>query len=118
MIRRKKSFWYIREIRPGMSRVNIIVTIIKLNAERTFIRGSKTHRVAEFLVGDKTGIITLVIWDEMIDKIKVGETYYIKNLRPKMYMNQLRVVFTKSTTIEPAPFKISIKEINTAPRIY
>ncbi len=118
MIRRKKDFWYIREIRPNMNKVNLIVTIVKLNAERTFIRGAKKHRVAEFLVGDRTGIITLVIWDEMIDKIKVGETYYIKNLRPKMYMNQLRVVFTKSTTIEPAPFKIPLKEINTTPKIY
>ena len=118
MARRKRAFWYIREIKPNMNKVSLIVTIVKLNSEKKFVRGTKTHRVAEFLVGDKTGIITLVIWDDMIDKIKVGETYYIKGLRPKMYMNQLRVVFTKTTTIEPAPFKIPLREINTAPKIY
>lgn len=113
MLRNKKEFINVREIKPNMLGVNIIVTIVKLNSKKSFVRGSRRHEVAEFLVGDRTGVITLVVWDDMIEKIKIGESYVIKNLKPKIYMNQLRVVFTRSTKIEPAPFKIPICEINS-----
>ena len=113
MLRNKKEFLSVKEIKPYMLCVNIIVTVIKLNSKKSFVRGNRTHEVAEFLVGDRTGVIVLVVWDDMIEKIKVGESYAIRNLKPKIYMNQLRVVFTKSTMIEPAPYKIPLCEINS-----
>lgn len=117
MPRRKKEFWYISEIKPNSGKINIIVTIINKISIRSFDRGGEKHRVAEFLVGDQTGVIILVIWDELIEKVQIGKTYLIKNIRPKIYMNQLRIVCTKDSTIEPAPYRISLKEINTSPKI-
>ena len=73
--------------------------------------------VAEVLVGDKTGVIVLVVWDDLIDKIKEKETYIIRNLRPRIYKNQMRVICTKDSTIEVAPYRIPLKEVNIATRI-
>jgi len=117
MPKRKREFWYISEIRPSLGRVDIVVTVIRIQSLKKFFRGDEIHRVAEVLVGDKTGIIVLVVWDDLIDKIKEKETYIIRNLRPRIYKNQMRVICTKDSTIEAAPFRIPLKEVNIATRI-
>jgi len=117
MPKRKREFWYIREIRPSLGRVDIVVTVIRIQSLKKFFRGDEIHRVAEILVGDRTGIIVLVVWDDLIDKIKEKETYIIRNLRPRIYKNQMRVICTKDSTIEEAPYRIPIGEINIVSRI-
>lgn len=117
MPKRKREFWYISEIKPSVGRVDIVVTVIKIKALKKFFKGNEIHRVAEILVGDRTGITILVVWDDLIDKVKEKETYIIRNLRPKMYKNQMRMICTKDSTIEAAPFKIPIREINVTPKI-
>ena len=117
MPRKRKEFWHISEIKPTSGKINIIATVISRISYKSFKRGEETHHVAEFLVGDRTGIIVLVIWDDLIDKIEIGETYLISNIRPRLYMNQLRIVCTKDSKIEKAPFRISLDEINTSPKI-
>ncbi len=117
MPKRKREFWYISEIRPSLGRVDIVVTVIRIQSLKKFFRGDEIHRVAEVLVGDKTGVIVLVVWDDLIDKIKEKETYIIRNLRPRIYRNQMRVICTKDSTIEVAPFRIPLREVNIATRI-
>ncbi len=117
MPKRKREFWYISEIRPTSGRVDIVVTVIRVQSLKKFFKGDEIHRVAEVLVGDRTGIIVLVVWDDLIDKIRERETYVIRNLRPKIYKNRMRVVCTRDSTIEEAPYRIPIKEINVAPKI-
>ncbi len=118
MPRKRRSFKYICEIRPTIGTVDIVVTVIKFQSLKEFVRGSETHRVAEILVGDRTGITTLVVWDDLIDKVEERKTYIIRNLRPKIYKNQMRVICTKNSTIEEAPFRIPISEINVSPKLH
>ncbi|KAI9205112.1 uncharacterized protein BJ171DRAFT_503027 [Polychytrium aggregatum] len=52
----------------------------------------KQHRVAEFLVGDESGIAIVQAKDDQIDRLVVGETFVMSHARAKMYDGYLRLV--------------------------
>jgi len=71
---------YVKDLKPGMSRVNIEVKVLKAFEPRT-VRTSdgRRLRLAEFEVGDNTGTITLTLWEENIGLVKQGDIIRIRN---------------------------------------
>ncbi len=70
----------------------------------------RQHRVAEFLVGDETGVIILSLWDDNIDKIEVGKTYLLKNAYVNTFRNSMRISTGKYGSIEDSEAEV---EANT-----
>ncbi|MCS7364650.1 MAG: OB-fold nucleic acid binding domain-containing protein [archaeon GB-1867-035] len=70
----------VRDLRPGMSRVNVEVTVMKAFQPRTVItRDGRRVTLAEFEVSDDTGSIILTLWGDDINLVKQGDTVRIRN---------------------------------------
>ncbi|MCS7385542.1 MAG: OB-fold nucleic acid binding domain-containing protein [archaeon GB-1867-005] len=70
----------VKDLRPGMSRVNVEVKVLKAFEPRV-VRTSDGRRLklAEFTVGDDTGTIILTLWEENVGLVKQGDIIRIKN---------------------------------------
>jgi len=64
-----------------MSRVNLTVKVLKApESVQTVTSGGVEHQILELEVGDKSGSIRLVLWDEkIIPDLKEGDTVKIEN---------------------------------------
>ncbi len=70
----------IRDLKPGMNHVNIKVKVLNISEPKQVITGTGVeHEILEVEVRDETASMTLVLWDEKIITIKVGDTLQIEN---------------------------------------
>jgi replication factor A1 len=70
----------IRDLKPGMSHVNIKVKVVSTaEVQRVTTGGGVEHQIQELRVEDETGSITLVLWDNKILPLKVGDLLQIEN---------------------------------------
>jgi len=65
------------EIRQG--NVDLTAEVVEIGEVREFNKFGKPGRVATAKIKDETGEINLTLWNEDIDKVKVGDTIQIKN---------------------------------------
>lgn len=68
------------DLKPGMSQVNISVNVLNISETKqiTTSAGIK-HKILEVEVEDETGSMALVLWDERIIPLKVGDNLQIEN---------------------------------------
>ena len=70
----------IRELKPGMSSVNIKVTVSNISKPKQITTGKGIeHEILEVEVKDETGKMTLVLWDEKVIPLKMGDILRIEN---------------------------------------
>ena len=70
----------IRDLKPGMSSVNIKVTASNISESKQITAGKGVEReILEVEVKDETGTMTLVLWDEKVIPLKVGDNLRIEN---------------------------------------
>jgi replication factor A1 len=70
----------VHELKPGMQHVNMEVKALKVSELKQVIAGRGiTHEILEVEVGDETGSIMLVLWDEKILLLKAGDFLQIEN---------------------------------------
>lgn len=70
----------IRDLKPGMSHVNIKVKVVSTAEVQQVTTGKGVeHKIQELKVEDETGSITLVLWDDKIAPLKAGELLQIEN---------------------------------------
>ena len=70
----------IRDLKPGMDHVNLRAEVLNISEPKQIITGTGVeHSILEMEVRDKTGSIALVLWNERILPLKVGDTLQIEN---------------------------------------
>jgi len=71
----------VRDLKPGMSNVNISVEVMNTSESKQVVTGAGVdHEILELEVGDKSGSIKLVLWDEkIIAGLKKGDTVKVEN---------------------------------------
>ena len=70
----------IRDLQPGMSSVNVKVAVSEILEPKQIITGKGVeHEILEAKVEDETGAITLVLWNEKILPLKMGDVLQIGN---------------------------------------
>lgn len=70
----------IAELRAGMSRVDVSATVLQLSDPRDVTtRRGEQMRVATARIKDDSSEINLTLWNEDIDRVKVGNTVKIEN---------------------------------------
>ena len=70
----------IDELKPGMDRVNINVKVLNTSEPKQIISGTGIkYDILEADVEDETGSIMLVLWNERILPIEVGDDLQIEN---------------------------------------
>jgi replication factor A1 len=113
---RKPTFMTIEQLKPGSSGHNLIVKVISTNVvvEKHRPDGTKI-RVAEALVGDHTGCITLTARNNQIDAVQPGNILVIRNSKIDMFGGFMRLAVDKWGKIaiydQPAPFT-NVKDTN------
>lgn len=71
----------IKDLKTGIKQVNVTAKVTEKSATREVYSryGYNVHRVANAMITDKTGTIKLVLWNEQIDAVSVGDTVKIEN---------------------------------------
>jgi len=71
----------VRDLKPGMSHVNMTVKVIDVSESKQMVTSAGVeHEILELNVGDKSGSIKLVLWDEkIIPDLKTGDKVKIEN---------------------------------------
>ncbi len=54
-------------------------------------RDDETHRVQDAIVGDSSAVVTVPLWDNSIEEVKVGESYILKNGHTGLFRSNLRL---------------------------
>jgi len=63
-----------------MSHVNITVKVLNASQPKQAVTGAGAdHEISELEVGDKSGSIKLVLWDDKIIPLKAGDSVKIEN---------------------------------------
>jgi len=63
-----------------MGNINMKVKVSNISKSKQIITGAGVdHEIVELEVQDETGSITVVLWDDKIIPIKVGDTLQIKS---------------------------------------
>ena len=77
----RDEFVKVEEIKPKSKGVNLVFKVVNIDEIRN-VRSKKDrtpHAVTEALVGDETGVLSLTIWDEMLEKVEIGKYYELTN---------------------------------------
>jgi len=69
----------IKELKAKQGNVDLIVQIVEKQSVREFQKFGKPGRVCNAKVKDESGEVTLTLWNEDIDKVKVGDQIHITN---------------------------------------
>ena len=71
----------VNELAPGMRKIEVIVKVVEKASVRevTVRRDGSKHRVVNLKVGDETGMVTMSLWDEMVDQIREDDIIKITN---------------------------------------
>jgi len=82
----------INEITRGSSNVAIQARVVDKGEKREVNTKYGRKAVADFLLEDDTGQITLSLWEEKIDQVRVGDVLnieggYVTEFRDKMQLN-------------------------------
>ena len=69
----------ISELTPGTGNVEVKGEIVEIEAPREFNKNGRTLRVANATLRDESGTITLVLWNDDIDKVQAGNNVKVTN---------------------------------------
>jgi len=69
----------ISELKAGQGSVNIEATVIEMSDAREFNKYGRVLRVANAVIKDDSGSIKLSLWNDDIERVKVGNTINITN---------------------------------------
>ena len=107
----------IAEITRKQRRVNTAGTVKELFSTHTFKRrDSTTGKVMRFLLTDETGEITVVVWNDMVDRLKnvlrKGAKLRIINAKVKKGLaNNLEIHVSSGTYVEPVTTEEELSRI-------
>ena len=111
----------VNQVEAGLNSVNLIAKVINIYEIKTFHKENRQGRIGSILVGDETGAIRLVIWDdkliELIKDIKQGDILKINNSYSKQNNNGFKELHLGSKSqiiINPENETIQEVKINSS----
>ena len=69
----------IKDVQANQGNIDIVATISEMEEPRTFEKFGKEGRVCNAKLKDDTGEIKLTLWNDDIDKVKVGDKVHLEN---------------------------------------
>ena len=69
----------ISELQAGQGKVDVTGQVTEIGEVRTFNKFGKDGRVANAKIKDDSGEMTLTLWNEQVDQVKVGSKVQITN---------------------------------------
>ncbi len=83
----------IKELRDGMRRVDVTAKVLEISEPREVQSrySGESFRVADAIIGDETGTIKLVLWNEQIDRVNVNDTVRIENGYTRSFRGEVQL---------------------------
>ena len=106
----EKTETKIQELEPRMNNLATKFKIIEISEPREVSsrRSYETHRVADAIVGDETGIVKIPLWNETIEEMEVGKTYQLENGYTGLFRGNLQLKIGRHSTVSEAETEIEI----------
>jgi len=103
----------IASLTPRSRGVNLVAKVVEKPPERAVSSqyDQSEHKLVETLVADETGAVTLVLWDDNIDKVNEGDVMRINNGFIKVFRGRMQLNLGRFGSIEPAD--VDIPNVNT-----
>ncbi len=90
----------IKDLKPKMGNVDVIVDVTDMGDVREFSKFGKPGRVANAVAKDETGTIKLSLWNEQIDAVSSGDKIHIKNGYVNEWQGEMQLTTGRMGTIE------------------
>jgi len=91
----------IRDVRVGMSHVNLKAKILEVAEPKCVVtRYGNNASVAKALIADETGKIKLCLWNGQINGVSVGDTVQIENAQASMFRGERFLSLGKKGTLK------------------
>jgi replication factor A1 len=86
-----------------MSDVDMRLTVLSVSGTKQIITGSGIeHEIVEADVEDETGKIKLVLWDDQVISLKVGDVVQVRNGFVSSFKGEWRINVGKSGEVKKA----------------
>ena len=90
----------VSELQARQGKVELVGTITKLDEARSFDKFGKAGKVANAKIRDETGEVTLTLWNEQCDQVKVGDKVAVHNGWVSEYRGELQLSTGKFGSLE------------------
>ena len=102
----------IADLSPNVREISFYAKVLELGEIRDITKRDtgEEHKVCDVLIGDDTGVVLFSAWNEHIDEIEEGETYFFNNVKTILFHNHIRVSLGRMGAIEPSDEEI--EEVN------
>ncbi|MEM1644731.1 MAG: single-stranded DNA-binding protein [Ignisphaera sp.] len=102
------------DLKPGMENVNIDVRVIESLGVRTITTKAGVRTLGEYIVGDESGRVKLVVWGSKASSLNVGDAVSIKNAWVTQFKGEVQLNAGKNTTIDKLPDE-NLPQVNEIP---
>lgn len=80
------------DIKPEMRRIDLDLKIVEIEEPRPYVsRAGREGRVTTAIGEDDSGQIKISLWDNDIDRVKVGNTVRIRNGYARLFRDEIHV---------------------------
>ncbi len=80
------------DVKPEMRRVDLDLKIVEIEEPRPYVsRTGKEGRVTTAIGEDDSGRVKVSLWDNNIDRVKVGNTVQIRNGYARLFRDEVHV---------------------------
>ncbi|MEM0333690.1 MAG: OB-fold nucleic acid binding domain-containing protein [Candidatus Aenigmatarchaeota archaeon] len=90
----------INQIKNGMKNIEIEAKVIEKSKEKTVLTRYGEKRVADIVLEDETGKIKASLWEDQIDRFKVGDKVKISGAYSTEFRNNVQLNIPKKGKIE------------------
>lgn len=90
----------ISELTPGTGNVNLEAEVVAISPVREINKYGRTLRVADAEIRDDSGSITLVLWNDNIDKVSQGAKIAVKNGYVNTWQDKVQLTLGKFGSVE------------------
>ncbi len=90
----------ISDLTPGTGSVDLEAEIVGIDEPREINKMGRTLRVTNATIRDDSGTMTLVLWNDNIDKIKEGDKITIKNAYVNTWQDKPQLTLGKFGSME------------------
>ena len=90
----------IKDLKANQKKITIKVKITDFGDSRNFYKFGKGGRICTALGKDETGRICIPLWNEEIDKVKIGDTILITGGFTNVFQDLLQLNAGRFGTIE------------------
>ena len=108
----------IKNVLAGQRNVEILGKVQRIFEVREFNTGERKGKVASFLIADETGLIRIVLWNDMVtmlEKLKEGDIIRLKSGYVRENNNRKEVHLNDRSTLEINPEGEKIDNVKAEP---